>query len=95
LGKQNHFNRMFKSKKEKFTYLVPSDQAWRNLHKSFATVHKILFMGDFAYQVSRQFFSEIGRRSILQNSISSENFFDKSFILKAVPPERGLAIALR
>ena len=42
---------MFKDKKEKYTYLVPSDQAWRNLHKSFATVHKILFMGDFAYQV--------------------------------------------
>ena len=51
LGKQNHFNQIFKSKKEKYTYLVPSDQAWRNLHQSFATVHKILFMGDFAYQV--------------------------------------------
>ena len=51
LGKQNHFNQIFQNKKEKYTYLVPSDQAWRNLHQSFATVHKILFMGDFAYQV--------------------------------------------
>ncbi len=51
LGKQNHFNKMFTNKKEKFTYLVPSDEAWRQLHKSFATVHKILFMGDFSYQV--------------------------------------------
>ena len=54
LGKQNHFNKMFANKKEKFTYLVPSDEAWRHLHKSFATVHKILFMGDFSYQVKKQ-----------------------------------------
>jgi hypothetical protein len=26
LGKQNHFNKIFKDKKEKYTYLVPSDQ---------------------------------------------------------------------
>ena len=44
---------MFNNTGEKFTYIVPSDEAWSDVQRSFASVHKILFMGAFAYQVMR------------------------------------------
>ena len=53
LGNQNHFNHMFNKSNEKFTYIVPSDMAWDEINQQFASVHKILFMGSFAYQVSK------------------------------------------
>ena len=38
---------------QKYTYLVPSDQAWRGMGDKLASVHKILFMGYFSYQTDR------------------------------------------
>ncbi len=32
-----------------FTYLVPSASAWEKIKDRFATAHKQLFMGSFAY----------------------------------------------
>lgn len=51
LGHQEHFNRQFEDPEARFTYLVPTNQAWKDLDLKFGSVHKILFMGDFAYQV--------------------------------------------
>ena len=51
LGQQNHFNDKLGETDQTFTYFVPSDQAWRDVNRHLASVHKILFMGSFAYQV--------------------------------------------
>jgi len=51
LGRQEHFNDQLNSTDLKFTYLVPTDQAWGLIKKEFATAYKILFMGDYYYQV--------------------------------------------
>lgn len=52
LGTQEHFNLRngFNKTDMKFTYLVPSDQAWEDVKKEHASAYKILFMGDFYYQ---------------------------------------------
>ena len=52
LGNQNHFNHMFNKTEEKFTYIVPSNEAWEEINRQFASAYKILFMGAFSYQVS-------------------------------------------
>jgi len=51
LGKQEHFNDQLNQSDLQFTYLVPTDQAWDILKKDFATAYKVLFMGDYYYQV--------------------------------------------
>jgi uncharacterized surface protein with fasciclin (FAS1) repeats len=51
LGTQEHFNEQLNNKDVKFTYLVPTDQAWQKLKTEYATAHKVLFMGDYYYQV--------------------------------------------
>ena len=51
LGNQNHFNHMFNKTNEAFTYIVPSNGAWEQINRQFASAYKILFMGAFAYQV--------------------------------------------
>lgn len=51
LGTQNHFNDMLGNKDLKFTYLVPSHEAWTNLQGKMASTWKVLFHGDFGYQV--------------------------------------------
>jgi len=50
LGNQEHFNDDFKNEEEKFTYLVPTDNAWEEVQQEMATAHKVLFMGEFFYQ---------------------------------------------
>ena len=57
LGNQGHFNKQFKREDERYTYLVPSDSAWDRLNAEFATAHKQLFMGEYAYHVG------IGRKA--------------------------------
>jgi len=52
LGQQNHLNDEFKPD-QKYTYLVPSNQAWEELNRKLTTVHKILFMGQFSYQTDQ------------------------------------------
>ena len=63
LGNQNHFNHMFNKTNEAFTYIVPSNGAWEQINRQFASAYKILFMGAFAYQVKMSkmstFFREI------------------------------------
>jgi len=51
LGKQEHFNDQLKGEDTQFTFLVPTDQAWDQIKNDFATAYKVLFMGDFFYQV--------------------------------------------
>eukprot|EP00090_Calanus_glacialis_P012795 TRINITY_DN2142_c0_g1_i1.p1 TRINITY_DN2142_c0_g1~~TRINITY_DN2142_c0_g1_i1.p1 ORF type:complete len:616 (-),score=157.05 TRINITY_DN2142_c0_g1_i1:467-2314(-) len=51
LGKQEHFNDQLNKTELQFTFLVPTDQAWDQIKKDFATAYKVLFMGDFFYQV--------------------------------------------
>ena len=68
LGNQEHFNQKngFNKTELEFTYLVPSDQAWEEVRKEYASAYKvtpslcitlmfivlfqILFMGEFYYQ---------------------------------------------
>jgi len=53
LGKQDHFNRMLEKSDRKFTYLVPSNEAWKNLQRKMASTWKVLFQGDFGYQTEQ------------------------------------------
>ena len=53
LGAQDHFNKILEKTDQKFTYLVPSNEAWKNLQLKMASTFKVLFHGDFAYQVSQ------------------------------------------
>ena len=50
LGQQAHFNDRLADEERRFTYLVPSNSAWEALRREFATAHKQLFMGRYAYQ---------------------------------------------
>ena len=43
LGNQEHFNDDFKNEEEKFTYLVPTDNAWEEVQQEMATAHKVFF----------------------------------------------------
>jgi len=52
LGQQNHLNDEFQPD-QKYTYLVPSNQAWEVLNQKLTSVHKILFMGQFSYQTNQ------------------------------------------
>ena len=56
LGAQDHFNNMLDVKGSKFTYLVPSNEAWENIQGEMASTWKVLFNGDFGYQVKLQYF---------------------------------------
>ena len=38
---------------QKFTFLVPSDEAWETVHRTMGSAFKKLFMGDYSYNVSR------------------------------------------
>ena len=44
---------MLEEKGSKFTYLVPSNEAWENVQGEMASTFKVLFNGDFGYQVIR------------------------------------------
>jgi len=51
LGTQEHFNDQLNRSDVAFTYLVPTNQAWEKLQKQYATAYKVLFMGEYFYQV--------------------------------------------
>jgi len=53
LGAQDHFNKILEKTDQKFTYLVPSNEAWKNLQLKMASTFKVLFHGDFAYQTEQ------------------------------------------
>ena len=59
LGAQDHFNNMLDVKGSKFTYLVPSNEAWENIQGEMASTWKVLFNGDFGYQVRYAIFQMI------------------------------------
>lgn len=86
LGNQNHFNKMFNNSDEKFTYLVPSDQAWRDVHRSFASIHKILFMGSFAYQTQ----TLLERHLRIGDALTIEQLVEKTTMDGGVNMLRGL-----
>ena len=62
LGAQDHFNNMLDVKGSKFTYLVPSNEAWENIQGEMASTWKVLFNGDFGYQVKYAIFQRIDLR---------------------------------
>lgn len=37
---------------QKFTFLVPSDEAWETIHRTMGSAFKKLFMGEYSYNVS-------------------------------------------
>lgn len=37
---------------QKFTFLVPSDDAWESVHRTMGSAFKKLFMGEYSYNVS-------------------------------------------
>ena len=41
LGKQEHFNDQLNDTDLQFTFLVPTDQAWDQIQKDFATAYKV------------------------------------------------------
>lgn len=43
------FNDKLDDRNKKFTFFVPRDKAWQTLQRMFPSVHKKLFMTDFAY----------------------------------------------
>lgn len=43
------FNEKLDDRKKKFTFFVPRDKAWYTLQRMLPSVHKKLFMADFAY----------------------------------------------
>ena len=51
LGNQEHFNDDFKNEEEKFTYLVPTDNAWEEVQQEMATAHKVGFFLTTTYKV--------------------------------------------
>jgi len=79
LGNQEHFNinNGFNKSEIKFTYLVPTDQAWEQLKTGdFASAYKILFMGEFYYQTHHilERHLEIGSKQTLKQLVdASEN----------------------
>lgn len=48
------FNAQLNDTKRRFTYFVPRDYAWDRLQIDYPSLHKKLFMRDFAYHVSTQ-----------------------------------------
>ena len=74
LGNQNHFNHMFNKTEEKFTYIVPSNEAWEEINRQFASAYKILFMGAFSYQVSFRYTYRVSKIKTCKNNwLSLEN----------------------
>jgi len=75
LGTQEHFNLRngFNKTDMKFTYLVPSDQAWEDVKKEHASAYKILFMGDFYYQAHHvlERHLKVGDKMSLRDMISA------------------------
>jgi hypothetical protein len=41
---------------QKFTMLVPSDEAWELIHRTMGSAFKKLFMGEYSYNVSENEF---------------------------------------
>ena len=56
LGAQDHFNNKLEETGSKFTYLVPSNEAWKKIQGEMASTFKVLFNGDFGYQVLQTLF---------------------------------------
>lgn len=46
------FNSQLNDTQRRFTYFVPRDYAWNRLQIDYPSLHKKLFMRDFAYHVS-------------------------------------------
>lgn len=44
-----NFNEKLDDRNKKFTFFVPRDKAWHTLQRMLPSVHKKLFMSDFAY----------------------------------------------
>ncbi|XP_065580845.1 fasciclin-1-like isoform X1 [Artemia franciscana] len=50
LGSQSGFNLRLGDTNRKYTYFVPSNDAWLKIQRNHASTHKKLFMGGFGYQ---------------------------------------------
>lgn len=52
MGERTGFNKQLDDTTRRFTYFVPRDKAWLATELEYPSVHKKLFMQDFAYHVS-------------------------------------------
>lgn len=59
MGQFSTFNNQLNNTQRRFTYFVPRDKAWQKIAIDFPSVHKKLFMKDFAYHVRVQISSNI------------------------------------
>lgn len=49
---QYDFNNQLNDPKQRYTYFAPQDKAWKTLEVMQPSIHKKMFMQDFAYHVS-------------------------------------------
>uniref|UniRef100_A0ABD2VU11 FAS1 domain-containing protein n=1 Tax=Trichogramma kaykai TaxID=54128 RepID=A0ABD2VU11_9HYME len=51
LGMRHDFNSLLGNEKERYTFFAPQDRAWQHLQVMQPSLHKKMFMADFAYHV--------------------------------------------
>ncbi|XP_050740112.1 fasciclin-1-like isoform X1 [Eriocheir sinensis] len=51
LSEQEGWNERLKNRNELFTFFVPSNAAWEEIHRTIPSAYKKLFMGSFSYHV--------------------------------------------
>jgi uncharacterized surface protein with fasciclin (FAS1) repeats len=93
LGRQEHFNLKngFNNSNLRFTYLVPTDQAWESLRTGeFASAYKILFMGNFVYQTQHI----LERHLKIGAKMSLKEIIDDSLKGKGLDVLRGPALQI-
>lgn len=56
IGRMESYRDQYKTnvQQDKYTFLVPSDEAWESVHRTMGSAYKKLFMGEYSYNVMRQ-----------------------------------------
>lgn len=52
MGQNSNFNLQLNDTTKRFTYFVPRDLAWQQVRTAIPSTYKVLFMPDYASQVS-------------------------------------------
>lgn len=55
MGQQSNFNAQLNDVTKRFTYFVPRDLAWQQVRTAIPSTFKVLFMPEYAAQVSSPF----------------------------------------
>lgn len=53
IGRMESYRDQYKTnvQQDKYTFLVPSDEAWESVHRTMGSAYKKLFMGEYSYNV--------------------------------------------